>query len=91
VGGALLVVSGVLFVYILASAHFGALIKEEKPYRFSLALHEQESVPGALNGFAVWFSLMIALTLVNYGFPIWQLMQLKTTTAVPAVYVGGGQ
>jgi len=35
--------------------------------------------------------LMIALTLVNYGFPIWQLMQLKTTTAVPAVYVGGGQ
>ena len=91
VGGALLVVSGVLFLYILAAAHFGALIKEETPYRFSLALHEHESVPAALNGFAVWVSLMIALTLVNYGFPIWQLMQLKTTTAVPAVYVGGGQ
>jgi cytochrome c oxidase subunit 1 len=91
VGGALLVASGVLFLYILAAAHFGALIKEQKPYRFSLALHEHESVPAALNGFAVWFSLMIALTLVNYGFPIWQLMQLKATTAVPAVYVGGGQ
>jgi len=90
VGGALLVASGLLFVYILAAAHFGGRIKEEA-YRFSVALHEHESVPAALNGFAVWFSLMIALTLVNYGFPIWQLMHLKTTTAVPAVYVGGGQ
>jgi cytochrome c oxidase subunit 1 len=47
-------------------------------------------VPAALNGFALWFVLMVALTVVNYGFPIWQLMQLKTTS-VPAVYVGGGQ
>ena len=91
VGGALLVASGVLFVYILAAAHFGARIEEQKPYRFSVPLQEHESVPAALNGFAVWFSLMIALTLVNYGFPIWQLMQLKSTTAVSAVYVGGGQ
>jgi cytochrome c oxidase subunit 1 len=88
-GGALLVASGVLFVYVLAASHYGARVKEEA-YRFSVALHEPESVPSALNGFAVWFSLMVALTLVNYGFPIWQLMQLKTTN-VPAVYVGGGQ
>ena len=88
-GGALLVASGVLFVYVLAAAHYGPRVKEET-YRFSVALHESESVPAALNGFAVWFSLMVALTLVNYGFPIWQLLQLKTTD-VPAVYVGGGQ
>jgi cytochrome c oxidase subunit I len=87
-GGALLVVSGVLFVYVLAAGHFGAQIKEES-YRFSQALHEHEAVPAALNGFAVWFALMVALTLVNYGFPIWQLSQLRTS--VPAVYVGGGQ
>jgi cytochrome c oxidase subunit 1 len=88
-GGALLVASGVLFVYILAAAHFGSRIREEA-YRFSVALHEHAAVPAALNGFALWFVLMIALTVVNYGFPIWQLMQLKTTS-VPAVYVGGGQ
>jgi cytochrome c oxidase subunit 1 len=47
-------------------------------------------VPRALNGFAVWFGLMVALTLVNYGFPIWQLANIDTTS-VPAIYVGGGQ
>jgi cytochrome c oxidase subunit I len=88
-GGALLVVSGALFVYVLAAAHFGARIREEA-YRFSVALREHETVPAALNGFAVWFVLMVALTLVNYGFPIWQLAQLRTTS-VPAVYVGGVQ
>jgi cytochrome c oxidase subunit I len=82
-GGALLVVSGMLFVYVLAAGHFAARIREEA-YRFSVALHEHESVPAALNGFAVWFVLMVALTLVNYGFTIWQLAQLKTTS-VPAV------
>ena len=88
-GGALLVISGVLFVYVLAVAHLGARTREE-PYCFSAALHEQERVPAALNGFAAWFALMVALTLVNYGFPIWQLAQLRGTS-VPAVYVGGGQ
>lgn len=89
IGGALLVVSGVLFVYVLLAGHFGVRVKAEA-YRFSVALHEHTSVPRALNGFAVWFALMIALTLINYGFPIWQLAQLKSTS-VPAVYVGGGQ
>jgi cytochrome c oxidase subunit I len=88
-GGALLVVSGALFIYVLAAAHFGARIRDDD-YRFSVALHEHETVPAALNGFAVWFALMVALTLVNYGFPIWQLAQLRTTS-VPAVYVGGRQ
>jgi cytochrome c oxidase subunit I len=89
IGGALLVVSGVLFLYVLASAHSRARIEVE-PYRFSVALHESASVPKALNGFAVWVALMVGLTVVNYGFPIWQLMQNKTTS-VPAVYVGGRQ
>jgi cytochrome c oxidase subunit I len=88
-GGLLLVISGALFIYILAASHFSKRAKEE-PYRFSVALHEAAVVPRALNGFGIWFALMVGLTLVNYGFPIWQLMQFKTTS-VPAVYVGGGQ
>jgi cytochrome c oxidase subunit 1 len=89
IGGGLLVVSGFLFIYILARAHFAERVPAV-PYRFSVALHERETVPAALNGFAVWVALMVGLTVVNYGFPIWQLMQIKTTS-VPAVYVGGGQ
>jgi cytochrome c oxidase subunit 1 len=38
----------------------------------------------------VWIALMVALTLVNYGFPIYQLASLRSTS-VPAIYVGGGQ
>ena len=41
-------------------------------------------MPKALNGFAVWVVLMIALTAANYGVPIIQLMAAKTN--VPAVY-----
>ena len=89
IGGAILVVSGLLFVYVLAAAHFRSAATEE-PYRFSQALHEHATVPRALNGFAVWFALMVALTLINYGFPIWQLTQIKATS-VPAIYVGGEQ
>jgi cytochrome c553 len=37
-----------------------------------------------LNGFAIWVTMMIALTVVNYGFPIAQLVTLKETS-VPAV------
>ena len=88
-GGLLLLVSGALFIYILAASHFAPRAKEE-PYRFAVALHDAAIVPRALNGFGTWFTLMVGLTLVNYGFPIWQLMQFKTTS-VPAVYVGGRQ
>jgi cytochrome c oxidase subunit I len=88
-GGALLVISGLLFLYILASVYRRAPV-EAPAYRFSEALHEVVAVPKALNNLGVWFALMVALTLVNYGFPIWQLAQIKETS-VPAIYVGGRQ
>ena len=47
-------------------------------------------VPVALNGFALWLTLMIGLTVVNYGYPIAQLLALKGN-AVPAVYVGAAR
>jgi cytochrome c oxidase subunit 1 len=89
IGGALCVISGFLFIYILL-ASFRRERVEAEPYRFAIALHESPAVPRALNGFAVWVALMIALTVVNYGFPIWQLYATKTTS-VPAVYVGDRQ
>jgi len=83
IGGALMVTSGALFVGILLRAHWNVRI-ELSPYRFSSAVHAQLTVPKALNGFAVWVVLMIALTAANYGVPIIQLMAAKTN--VPAVY-----
>ncbi|CAB3781359.1 b(o/a)3-type cytochrome-c oxidase subunit 1 [Pararobbsia alpina] len=87
VGGALLVISAILFFIILISAHRGPRIVVQE-YRFSKAVHQATSLPIALNGFALWLTLMVALTLVNYGYPIAQLLVLPQTS-VPAVHIGG--
>jgi len=85
IGGLILVVSALLFIYILATAKRGAA--EPAPYAFARSLHPNDPVPAGLNGFALWVGMMIALTVVNYGFPIAQLASVKETS-VPAVHVG---
>jgi cytochrome c oxidase subunit 1 len=86
IGGFLLVLSALLFVFILLRAR-----KTEAapaPFSFSVAVHPGIKAPVALNGFGLWVGMMIALTVVNYGFPIVQLALLKDTN-VPAISVGG--
>lgn len=90
VGGALLVVSAVLFFTILIRGH-RAERADPGEYRFAQAVHEPVRLPAALNGFALWLTLMIGLTVVNYGYPIAQLLALGSSTSVPAVYVGAPQ
>ncbi|HEY5757130.1 MAG TPA: cbb3-type cytochrome c oxidase subunit I [Steroidobacter sp.] len=85
-GGLLLVVSAVLFVYILARAR--RTHEAPVPYTFSEAIHMPARVPVALNTFAVWVAMMIALTLVNYGWPIAQLASLEHAS-VPVIPIGG--
>ncbi|HEV2700156.1 MAG TPA: cbb3-type cytochrome c oxidase subunit I [Steroidobacteraceae bacterium] len=84
VGGALVVLSGALFLLILLRGQ-RAPVGSLPEYRYSVALHPDAPVPKILNTFAVWVALMIALTVVNYGMPIGELLTLKT--AVPAISV----
>ncbi len=86
VGGALMLASAGLFVVILIRGHRGMRITPPE-YRFSVSLHPSATVPKALNGFAVWVTLMIALTVANYGVPLLQL--LTAGTSVPAVFYDG--
>jgi cytochrome c oxidase subunit 1 len=81
-GGALMLISGALFLVVLIRAHQNPRA-ELLPYRFSVPLHAVLRVPAALNGFGLWVTLMIALTVANYGVPILELMAAKTN--VPAV------
>ncbi len=85
-GGAILVVSGALFLAVLIRGHRAPRV-EPGAYRFSVAVHEPQRVPAVLNGFGLWLSLMVGLTVVNYGFPIVHLLSVPGT-AVPAVFVG---
>jgi cytochrome c oxidase subunit 1 len=86
VGGLILVVSTVLFFIVLTRGQI-APKREQEPYRFAVAVHQPARLPVALNSFGLWLGLMVGLTLINYGFPIAQLMALRETS-VPVVYVG---
>jgi len=86
VGGAILVLSGGLFLLVLVRGQT-APRTEPATYRFSVAVRPPRALPAALNGFGLWLGLMVALTLVNYGFPIAHSLATPGT-AVPAVKVG---
>ncbi|CAG2155943.1 Cytochrome c oxidase subunit 1 [Cupriavidus yeoncheonensis] len=86
-GGLAMVISAILFVYILANAHRRPL-GTPTPYTFSEPIHAGGRPPAALNGFALWVVMMVALTLVNYGYPIVQLAVLENAS-VPIVPIGG--
>jgi cytochrome c oxidase subunit 1 len=83
IGGLLLLASAVLFVLILVRGHLGNHITLPE-FRFSMPVHATTKMPAALNGFSLWLALMIGLTVVNYGYPIGQLMALNQSS-VPAV------
>jgi cytochrome c oxidase subunit 1 len=85
-GGLIVLASGILFLVVLIRGQM-APRREEDTYRFAMAVHPPATVPVALNSFGLWLTLMVGLTVVNYGFPIGQLLALGDTN-VPAVYVG---
>jgi cytochrome c oxidase subunit 1 len=89
IGGAILVVSGALFITVLVRGHF-APRAESPEYRFSVAVHPPKTVPAALNGYGLWVGLMLTLTLINYGFPIFHLM-FRSDTSVPIVHIGASR
>ena len=86
-GGLILLASGALFLAVLIRGQRAARVNPGL-YRFSVAVHPPVTLPLALNSFGLWIALMVGLTLINYGFPIAQLLALPNTS-VPAVYVGG--
>ena len=90
IGGFILLISGILFLYRADPRPASAASSEAGAYRFAVPLHMPARIPVALNSFGLWLALMIGLTVVNYGYPIAQLMVLKETN-VPAVYVGASR
>jgi cytochrome c oxidase subunit 1 len=89
IGGFLLVASAVLFVLVLVKGHLAKRIVLPE-FQFSMAVHQPSRLPVALNSFSLWLALMIGLTVINYGFPVSQLITLRQTS-VPAVPAEGGR
>jgi cytochrome c oxidase subunit I len=82
IGGFILLLSAVLLIVILLRSQRGETA-EAGPLTYARALDDRSPVPRTLNGLGVWFGLMVALTLVNYGYPIAQSFFLQHNT-VPA-------
>jgi cytochrome c oxidase subunit I len=80
---------GALFLVVLARGQTASR-SEPGTYRFSVAVRPPRSLPAALNGFGLWLGLMVALTIVNYGFPIAHALATQGS-AVPAVKIGARQ
>lgn len=87
IGGFILLVSGLLFIAILATARRRTGQPPVEAYTFSSTAHPSVAMPVALNGFALWVGMMIALTVVNYGYPIVQLASLQEAS-VPVIPIG---
>jgi cytochrome c oxidase subunit I len=84
-GAAILVVSGALLLIVLVRGHWAPRV-DPGTYRFSVAAHPPRTMPVALNSLGLWVTLMLALTVINYGYPIIQLMA-RSDTSVPAIRI----
>lgn len=84
-GGALLVLSGILLVFILATAKRQSTAPA--PFEFSVSVHPSARPPEVLNRLGIWVAMMIGLTVVNYGYPIAQMATLQEAY-VPVIPIG---
>jgi cytochrome c oxidase subunit 1 len=82
VGGFVLLLSAVLLIVILLRSQAGVKV-QPGAFKYARALDDAMPLPRALNGLGIWAGLMVALTLVNYGYPIAQSFFLQHHT-VPA-------
>ncbi len=85
IGGLILLTSAILLIVILVRSHFGERTAGES-MRYALAVNPPVRVPPALNGFALWNSIVLVLMILAYGYPIGQFFFLKQHS-VPAVAV----
>ena len=72
VGGIILAVSALLFVYNLAMLHRRGVAGGGAPVQYAQAVHPPGWLPRSLNSFGLWNILVAVLMLAAYGYPIAQ-------------------
>jgi cytochrome c oxidase subunit 1 len=81
-GGAMLVVSAVLFVANLLASH-RSRPEETEPMAYAETLEPVVRVPALLNGFTVWNWLLVALMAISWAYPIGQFFFIGVHKALP--------
>ncbi|MEW6692229.1 MAG: b(o/a)3-type cytochrome-c oxidase subunit 1 [Pseudomonadota bacterium] len=86
VGAAVLVFSGILFIYNLVRTHFNAAPEANTRVEYAVAIHEPMRVPNILNSLTFWNWAMLAYMIVSYGYPILQFAFIGTPGVIPWGY-----
>ena len=86
VGGAILLVSALLFVLNLLMSHMTTRIHDDTHGEWAVAVYPPMSVPKPMNGFALWNGIVAVWMVVAYGIPIVQLLILDAPGSMPWGY-----
>ena len=89
IGGLILLSSAILLIIVLVRSHVGERTVIV-PLRYALAVNPPARVPAALNGFALWNSILLVLMLVAYGYPIAQFLFVLEPHSAPVYDVTRG-
>jgi len=80
-GGFIMLAAGWYFIWILATSYRGAT-QADVPTSYALAVHPPHRLPAALNGFALWNSLVLLLMVVAYAYPVAQFFIIDAPQAM---------
>jgi len=83
VGGAILLVSGLMMVYVLYKTHGNNQPVENTEVEYSESLHSNKRMPALMNGFGFWTGLVAVYMVASYGYPILQFFLMDTYGTVP--------
>ncbi len=82
VGGALMVLSTVLFLFNLLRTHGSPADETEGAMAYAETIEPVVRVPALLNGFAVWNYLLVALMALAWAYPIGQFFMIGVHKAL---------
>src|ERR1700675_2375130 len=81
IGGLVVLISVLLFFYVLVRSSFAPVAESMPPIRYALSVNPPATVPSLLNGFGLWNVILLALVLIAYGYPIGQFFFLHNQDA----------
>ncbi len=83
VGGVILLISALMFIFILISTHMNSEKNDDPVTHYAEAIYPALNVPKLLNGLGFWTLVVVLYMVVSYGYPILQFFLMETHGAFP--------
>ena len=83
VGGAILLVSALMLVYVLWKTHGNNQEETSRQVEYAEPFHPLVRVPALMNGYGFWVLIIAVYMVASYGYPIAQFFLMETHGTVP--------